>query len=425
MAKNDLPQSHVALLPAPEMGHLIPFLRLSSKLSSSFKCTVTLITFQPSKTAGESKLIADFFSENPLVQPIDQSLHLLGPLLGSSTRPISAIFSDLFFAAAVSSIARELGVPFFVLCTTSGRCHSLVSYLPKLISDVPETRGEFEIGEVVEIPGLEPLPKSLIPSFFLDPDHPFTSGLLLNARSLPEAKGVLMNSFHRFEPESIAGLNGEYLKHPPVFPIGPFESYKHNHTLERGRLLPWLDEQSPESVVYVSFGSRAEIPRNQITEIRKGLERSGFPFLWVINDSEEKDDDNYELKGRGMVVREWVEQEAILAHPAIGGFLSHCGWNSVTEAARFGVPILAWPQNGDQRMNAEVVEKAGLGVWVRRWCWCGQETVKGEEIGEKVREAMENVELREKAREAGEEARRAVGAGGSSKKTLVEVVAMM
>ncbi|KAK4346450.1 hypothetical protein RND71_032789 [Anisodus tanguticus] len=69
-----------------------------------------------------------------------------------------------------------------------------------------------------------------------------------------------------------------------------------------------------------------------------------------------------ELKRRqGMVVKEWVNQEEILAHPAIGGFFSHCGWNSVMEAAQRGVPMLAWTLNGDQRFNAEVVEKAGLG----------------------------------------------------------------
>ncbi|KAM7516739.1 hypothetical protein LguiA_006322 [Lonicera macranthoides] len=63
----------------------------------------------------------------------------------------------------------------------------------------------------------------------------------------------------------------------------------------------------------------------------------------------------------GRVVKGWVKREVILAHPSIGGFMSHSGWNSVMEAASKGVPLLAWPQ--------KVLKKAGLGVWVGGWVW--------------------------------------------------------
>ncbi|KAF7812255.1 UDP-glycosyltransferase 13-like [Senna tora] len=68
------------------------------------------------------------------------------------------------------------------------------------------------------------------------------------------------------------------------------------------------------------------------------------------------------LKKRRMVVKTWVDQREILGHGSVGGFMSHCGWNSMVEAAWYGVRQLAWPLNGDQRLNAEVVEKSGLGV---------------------------------------------------------------
>ena len=99
--------------------------------------------------------------------------------------------------------------------------------------------------------------------------------------------------------------------------------------------------------------------KDQIRELGKGLERSRQGFLWVLKaskvDKEEKEDLE-ELLGNsfiertektGRVVKGWVKQEEIIAHPSIGGFVSHSGWNSVMEAASKGVPMLAWPQHGD------------------------------------------------------------------------------
>lgn len=117
-----------------------------------------------------------------------------------------------------------------------------------------------------------------------------------------------------------------------------------------------------------------------------------------------------------------MNQQEILAHPAIGGFVNHCGWNSVMEAASEGVPLLAWPQHGDQRVNAEVVEKAGLGIWEKDWGWGVERLVKGEEIGRKIGELMENEKLRDRARKVGEEARKARGTDGSSDKVLMGVI---
>ena len=49
------------------------------------------------------------------------------------------------------------------------------------------------------------------------------------------------------------------------------------------------------------------------------------------------------VSGRGLVVTGWAPQVAILSHRAVGGFVSHCGWNSVLEAMTSGVVIVGWP----------------------------------------------------------------------------------
>lgn len=182
--------------------------------------------------------------------------------------------------------------------------------------------------------------------------------------------------------------------------------------------MPWLDHQPAGSVMYVSFGSRTATSREQIKEMGEGLVRSGCPFLWVVKDKIVDCDDKAELsevvghkimekaKEKGLVVKSWVNQEEVLGHPAVGGFLSHCGWNSVIEAAWYGVPMLAWPHHGDQKMNAHVV------------------VVKREEISERIREVMGNKLLREKALKVREEARAAAGYNGSSNKGLIELLKM-
>ena len=399
---------------------------------------------------------------------INRSAHLLKPLLLSSSPPLSAIFSDIAIVNSINPIADDLSLPNYVVFTTCARFLSLFASLPFLF-----TSDTFNNSDV-QIPGLlVPIPLSSIPPPFFDSNHLFTSIAISNALSLPKTKGILLNTFEEFESDTISALkDGRVLSCPiPVQPVGPLEPYK----FELGHRLSWyaysiliilfpylvsfrlsiyikllnsiicfflfifnrLDDQIVGSVVYVSFGSRTAMSEDQIRELGNGLERSGCSFLWVLKTSKVDKEDKQELeellgdsflertKKRGIVVKGWVNQEEILRNPAIGGFISHCGWNSVMESARFGVPILAWPLHGDQRVNAEVVENAGLGMWVRDWGWGGERLVKGEEIGDKVRELMSDEKLRNKAREIGEQARKAFEANGSSEKALMGLVDML
>lgn len=310
-----------------------------------------------------------------------------------------------------------------------------MAYLPSLIAPEAGAGSSITMADTaVRIPGLPPFDVSILPPPFLEPNHMFTKSVILNSRAMRKAKGILSNTFHAFEPETIAAVNGGKVipDFPPFLPIGPLEPHK----LELGDRKPfqWLDQQPPESVVYLCFGNRTAMPRDQITELRNGLEESGQNFLWVLKSrivDKEDTEDLEELlgnsfmertKSKGMVVKGWVDQEEIISHPAIGCFVSHCGWNSVMEAAARGIPVVAWPQLGDQKVNAGVVETAGLGIWEKGWGWLGEKLVKGEEIAEKVKMAMGDEKLREKARKIGEEAKNAIKAGGRSDKVLMEII---
>lgn len=326
-------------------------------------------------------------------------------------------------------MAADLGIPNYVVATTSVKFFCLMACLPNLLSDVAVLGGTTSD---VNVPGLAPIPISSIPPPFKDPDHLFTSLIVANAGAFLTAKGILTNTFDGFEPETLAAANkGRVLNHlPPFLPIGPLEPYELNR--DKMQCLSWLDSKPAGSVVYVSFGSRTAMSKDQIRELSKGLEGSGCSFLWVLKASKVDKEDEEELqallgdsfldrnKNNGMVVKTWVNQQEILEHPAIGGFINHCGWNSVMEAARKGIPMLAWPQHGDQMVNAEIVENAGLGIWERKWG--SGVLVRGEEIEDRIRELMKDEKLRQSARKVGEEGRKASGVNGSSENVLTGVV---
>jgi hydroquinone glucosyltransferase len=126
------------------------------------------------------------------------------------------------------------------------------------------------------------------------------------------------------------------------------------------------------SVLYVYFGSGGTLSTEQTTELAAGLEASEQKFLWVVHFPSDKDrsagyfgtssaehgnDDPLSYlpegfvertSGTGLAVPLWAPQVEILNQPAVGGFLSHCGWNSTLESAAAGVPMVAWPLFADQ-----------------------------------------------------------------------------
>ncbi|MQM20711.1 hypothetical protein Taro_053737 [Colocasia esculenta] len=440
---------HVALLPSAGMGHLTPFLRLAAALEAR-GCDVTLITPHPAVSAAEARHVADFLaSASPRVRPLEfhllpfdpasanstdpfflqfeairRSAHLLGPLLASACRAPSAVVTDITIFSAFVPVIRAAGVPNYVLFTASAAMFALCAAFPSAAASLDGHAG------TLDVPGLGALPVSWIPQPLRKPRNLFSAQFMENGRALTQVDGIIINTWEVLEGDTLAALNaGSVVPHLPlVTPVGPLPPVK----LHKNSCLPWLDAQPERSVVYVSFGSRTALSAEQMRELGAGLEKSGCRFLWVVKSKKvDKEDEGVALEellgdgylrrveGRGLVVKDWVDQDAILAHPAVGGFVSHCGWNSVTEAAIRGVRVLAWPRHGDQRLNAWVVERGGLGAWPRGWSWEGEaEVVGGEEIGQWVRELMEGPGVGMLQ----EDAVRAAGAGGKSNKGLGELI---
>ncbi|KAF0903436.1 hypothetical protein E2562_027720 [Oryza meyeriana var. granulata] len=447
---------HVVLIPSAGMGHLVPFGRLAVALSSGHGCDVSLVTVLPTVSTAESKHLEALFDAFPAVRRLDSQLApfdesefpgadpfflrfeamrrsapLLGPLLTGAGS--SALVTDIALTSVVIPVANELRLPCHILFTASAAMLSLCAYFPTYL----DAHAGSGVGDV-DIPGVYRIPKASIPQALHDPNHLFTRQFVANGRSLTNAAGILVNTFEALEPEAVAALRQGTVASgfPPVFAVGPLlpaSSPGVNQANDPANYMDWLDAQPARSVVYVSFGSRKAVSGEQLRELAAGLEASGYRFLWVVKSTVVDRDDAAELSDllgegflerlekRGLVTKAWVEQEEVLKHEAVGLFVSHCGWNSVTEAAASGVPVLALPRFGDQRVNSGVVARAGLGVWVDSWSWEGEEgVVTGGEMSEKVKAMMGDEAMRRKPASLAEAAATAVADGGSSRRCLAE-----
>ncbi|KAF1001566.1 hypothetical protein AG4045_030739 [Apium graveolens] len=144
---------------------------------------------------------------------------------------------------------------------------------------------------------------------------------------------------------------------------------------ENSEIIQWLNKKAQGSTIFVSFGSEYFLSKEDFEEIAHGLMLADVNFIWVVRFpvgekirlEEELPSGFWEKVGdRGKVVEGWAPQSKILEHSSIGGFVSHCGWNSVNESMYFGVPIIALPMHLDQPVNAKLVEEIGTGVEVVR-----------------------------------------------------------
>ncbi|KAL0383325.1 UNVERIFIED_CONTAM: UDP-glycosyltransferase 74E2 [Sesamum calycinum] len=130
----------------------------------------------------------------------------------------------------------------------------------------------------------------------------------------------------------------------------------------------WLSKKQPKSVIYISFGSLAQLSVEQIEELAHALTTLNKHFLWVVRSSElAKLPKNFfeESSEKGLIVS-WCQQLEILAHDVVGCFVTHCGWNSTLEGLSLGVPMVAMPQWTDQSTNTKfVVDVWRVGIWAR------------------------------------------------------------
>ncbi|KAK8467429.1 hypothetical protein PHAVU_007G048100 [Phaseolus vulgaris] len=354
-----------------------------------------------------TSLFHAFATSTSLIKPhFELALQLLPP--------VSFMVSDIFLWWTLDS-ASKFGFHRFVFDGMSNYSHALIqeAFRIGLLSGPlhPE-----ELVPLTRFPGIRVSKNDFDPAF-QDKDPHSLFNVFLNK--------VHTAIFYELEPVFVDYMNAEI----PLrsWCVGPLcLACPEKKTPEKSVWVQWLDHRLEEkrSVLYVAFGSQAEVSSEQLVEIAKGLEQSTVNFMWVLKGDEQELPSGFEerVKGRGMLVREWVDQREILMHESVEGFVSHCGWKSVLESVCAGVPILAWPLCAEQFENARMVEeeiKVGLRVETSDGSVRG--FVKGEALRKTVRAVMEGEEgkeVRRKVMKLGEMAHKALEEGGSSQSSL-------
>ncbi|KAL1565028.1 hydroquinone glucosyltransferase [Salvia divinorum] len=346
-----------------------------------------------------------------------------------------AAFMLGMFTTPMIDVANELATPAYIFFPCGSASLGLMLHLRSLHDDRGGDMTEYEDSDsAIHIPThVNPVPAKVWPARIFDKDI----GFLDFARRYKESRGFVINTFLELESHAIASLSTDE-KFPPVYPVGPMIQSGGEGTDE---IISWLDEQPRSSVVFLCFGSKGWFESDQVKEIAAALEQSGARFLWSLRKPPPKDTmespGEYEnpeqvlpegflerSMGIGKVIG-WAPQVAVLSHPAVGGFVSHCGWNSILESVWCGVPVAAWPLSAEQQANAFLlIKELEMAVEIKMDYRKNSDViVDAETIESAIRRLMDpRNTIRLKAKEMHDQSRTTFVQGGSSYNSLGRLI---
>nr|QEA68968.1 UGT73A18 [Panax ginseng] len=465
-------QLNVFFFPMPLHGHMIPTLDMA-KLFASHGVKATIVT---------TPLNAPFFSKAiertkdlgfqmsiriikfPVVIGLPEGCENTDQLTSPDMFPIffkatlmlreqveqvleesrpDCLIADMFFPWATESAAKFdiprlvfHGTSFFALCASEQlRLHKPFKNLSN----------DLEPFVVPNLPHEIKLSRSQLPPHERGGIETDFSRMLIRIKeSDRRSYGVIVNSFYELEPDYADHYRN--VLNMKAWHVGPVSLCNRGveEKAERGKkpaidefeCLKWLDLKNPHSVIYVCFGSVCNFPSSQLYELAMGLEASGQQFIWVVRKGENEDEkekwmpEGFEerIEGKGLIIRGWAPQVLILDHKAVGGFVTHCGWNSTLEGISAGVPMVTWPTFAEQFYNEKLVTeilRIGVAVGSQEWVALGTDGVKRDAIEMAVKHIMVGEEAegrRNRAKALKEMARKAIEGGGSSYSDLSALI---
>ncbi|XP_074379926.1 anthocyanidin 3-O-glucosyltransferase 2-like [Apium graveolens] len=412
-------RAELIFIPAPGAGHLVSAVEFAKLLASRderisisilimkfpFDSTTGALPRNLKKEAHERIAFVDIpdLDESTLTELISlPMISFFTSFIESQQAPVRNIVTTILkqsksgklggfvidmFCTSMMDVANEFKVPAYVFYTSGAALLSLKFYIQNLKDSENKESSEFKYSDPdLSVPGfISPVPVKVLPSVMLTKDgSAFVVGI---TRRLREAKAILVNTVRELEAHAIKALSDEE-NTPLIYHVGPIINFTTGGaTTDKERseedLVCWLDCQPPLSVVYLCFGSTGSFDAEQVTEIAHALELSGKRFLWSLRrPSQEKEkmkpptdyEDYNEVLPEGFLERTsgigkvigWSPQVTILSHVSVGGFVSHCGWNSTLESIWYGVPMATWPLSAEQQINAfQLVKELGIAAEIK------------------------------------------------------------
>nr|UHB15562.1 UDP-glycosyltransferase [Paris polyphylla] len=449
MGSESQPILHVLFFPMMAAGHMIPMVDMARLFAArGVKATIVITpansdairsTVDRAKTPNIEFLIVPFPFENlSAVSSLEfraKFLQAMEMLRDPFDRILAdhlpdCVITDMFFPWS-ADVAAKHNVPRLVFhgscCFSHCAMDAIVRY--NIVESSPT---DVESFVVPGLPHRIGMLKSQIPDH--NKSMPALGELLRRTKESEERSyGVVVNSFYELEPDYVRHYREVMGRR--AWLVGPVSLSNANEADMLGRggnkisshaCLDWLDGKEPGSVLYVCFGSLGDFTAAQLNELAVGLDASGVPFVWVVRKgATELLPASYEerVEGRGMVVEGWAPQISILNHRAVGGFLTHCGWNSSIEGISAGLPMATWPLYAEQfyneRLLVEVLE-VGVAVGIEKCIMLPEDRpVVGaasveRAVGRLMGGGEETERRRQRAREFGDMAKAAVADGGSS-----------
>ncbi|CAK7331266.1 unnamed protein product [Dovyalis caffra] len=464
-------KAELIFVPGPGVGHVASGLELANRLLDhddriSITTLVMNLPFGPSVDAYTRSLVAskpriklvdlpevdsppppellvkspeayicDFIdSYMPLVKTT--VTNIISSLSNSDSVRVVGFILD-FFCVSMIDIANEFSLPSYIFVTSNAGFLGLMLYLPKRHYEISE---EMQMSDPDSlIPGFSnPVPASVLPDAVFNKYGGYAAYVKV-AQRFKDGRGIIVNTFAELEPFALRSFSDDP-QIPSVYPVGPVLQLKGQphpdlHRDQLDKIMKWLDEQPQSSVVFLCFGSFGSFSPPQVKEIALGIDQSGFKFLWSVRfpgpqsgqftSPEEVLPEGFleRIEGQGMICG-WAPQVEVLAHTAIGGFVSHCGWNSILESLWYGVPIATLPIYAEQQLNAfRMVKELGLSVELKLDYRKDGDLVMADEIARAVKCVMQSdSEVRKKVKEMSQVARKAVMDGGSSFTSITKLI---